>query len=71
MLSKWKAYRKTTSSCKFSSYCTYHPKYKKHRYELVDEPKKQPNRILLHGGIAIGIIKDCRTVTENVILKEG
>ena len=39
----------------------YDPKYRKHRYELVDNPKKQPNRTFLYEGITIGIIKDCRT----------
>ena len=26
----------------------YDPIYRKHRYELVDEPKKQPNKIIVH-----------------------
>ena len=36
----------------------YHPKYREHRYELVDNQTKQPNRIYLHEGIGTGIIKD-------------
>ena len=35
--------------------------YKKHRYELVDEPIKQPNRRFLHIDLALKIIMDCRT----------
>ena len=39
----------------------YNKIYKKHRYELVDEPIKQPNRRFLHIDIALKIIMDCRT----------
>ena len=35
--------------------------YKKHRYELVDEPIKQPNRRLLGTDLALKIIMGCRT----------
>ena len=35
--------------------------YKKHRYELVNEPKYQPNRRFLCGDFALRIIMDCRT----------
>ena len=31
----------------------YDPVYKKHRYELVDKPKKQPNRRFLRSDLAI------------------
>ena len=34
--------------------------YKKHRYELVDEPIKQPNRRFLCIDLALKIIMDCR-----------
>ena len=34
--------------------------YKKHRYELVDEPIKQPNRKFLRIDLALKIIMDCR-----------
>ena len=47
----------------------YHPNYREHRYELVDNQKKQPNRINLHGGIGTGIIKDCR-IAEACNLKK-
>lgn len=40
----------------------YRPDYRKYKYELVDEPKKQPNRIFLHEKVVAGIIMDCRTV---------
>ena len=35
--------------------------YKKHRYELVDEPIKQPNRRFLRIDLALKIITGCRT----------
>ena len=35
--------------------------YKNPRYELVDEPKKQPNRRFLHSNLALKVIMDCRT----------
>ena len=39
----------------------YHQVYKKHRYELVDKPKKQPNRRFLRSDLALKVIMDCRT----------
>ena len=48
----------------------YDPKYRKHRYELIDNPKQQPNRISLHEGIAIGIIKTVKQ-PRDAVLKEG
>ena len=39
----------------------YHSDYRKHRYELIDEPKKEPNRIFLHEDLAIKKIMFCRT----------
>ena len=35
--------------------------YKKHKYELVDEPIKQSNRKFLRIDLALKIIMDCRT----------
>ena len=35
--------------------------YEKHRYELVNEPKYQPNRRFLRSDFALRIIMDCRT----------
>ena len=39
----------------------YDPVYKKHRYELEDKPKKQPNRRFLRSDLALKIIINCRT----------
>ena len=39
----------------------YDPVYKKHRYELVNRPKKQPNRRFLRSDLALKVIMDCRT----------
>ena len=39
----------------------YNKIYKKHRYELVDEPIKQPYRRFLRIDLALKIIMDCRT----------
>ena len=34
---------------------------RKHRHELVDEQKKQPNRIFISKELATKVIMDCRT----------
>ena len=39
----------------------YDPLYKRHRYELVDKPKNQPNRRFLRSDLALKVIMDCRT----------
>ena len=39
----------------------YDPVYKKHRYELVGKPKKQPNRRFLRSDLALKVIINCRT----------
>ena len=39
----------------------YDPVYKKHRYELVDKPKRQPNRRFVRSNLALKVIMDCRT----------
>ena len=39
----------------------YDPVYKKHRCELVNRPKKQPNRRFLRSDLALKVIMDCRT----------
>ena len=44
--------------------------YKKHRYELVDKPIKQPNRRFLRIDLPLKTIKDCRTV-ESCSLKRN
>ena len=35
--------------------------YKKHRYELVNKPKKQPNRKFLCSNLALKVIMNCKT----------
>ena len=40
---------------------TYNSNHRKHRYELVEEPKKQCNRIFIDAKLAIKVIMDCRT----------
>ena len=35
--------------------------YKKRRYELVNKPKKQPNRRFLRSDLALRVIMNCRT----------
>ena len=39
----------------------YDPVYKKHRYELVNKPKKQPNRRFLRSNLSLKVIMDCKT----------
>ena len=39
----------------------YHSDHRKHRYELVEEPKKQCNRIFIDEKLAIKVIMHCRT----------
>ena len=39
----------------------YEPVYKKHRYELEDKPKQQPNKRFLRSDLALKVIMDCRT----------
>ena len=46
----------------------YDPAYIKHRYELVDKSKKQPDRRFLRSGLALKVIMDCRT-DESCYLK--
>ena len=35
--------------------------HRKHRYELVEKPKKQVNRIFIDQKLAIKVFMDCRT----------
>ena len=37
--------------------------HRKHRHELVDEPKKQSNRIFIDEKLATKVIMDCRTTS--------
>ena len=45
-------------------YLSYH---KKHRYELIDELKKQPNRIAIHKKLVTKIIMICRTTAAHML----
>ena len=38
----------------------YHLDHRKHSYELIDKPKKQPNRIFINKELAAKVIMDCR-----------
>ena len=59
---KWKAHRTKFRSQKFTSHHNkYDQVYKKPRHELVNEPKKQPNKRFLGSDLALKIIIDCRT----------
>ena len=40
----------------------YISNHRKHRFELVDEQKKQPNRIFINKESIIKVIIDCRTM---------
>ena len=39
----------------------YHSNHRRHKYELVDEPKKQPDRIFTSKKLIVKVILDCRT----------
>ena len=39
--------------------------HRNHRYELVDEPKKQPNRAFIRKELVTKIIMDCRTTAAH------
>ena len=41
----------------------YNSNHRKQKYELVEEPKKQVNRIFLDQKLAIKVIMDCRTTS--------
>ena len=59
---KWKAYRKKLGHKNLPVITNkYDPVYKKHRYELVDKPKKQPKRRYLRNDLALKVIMDRRT----------
>ena len=72
---KFIEYTRTMGICKLAVITRrFPPKYRKHRCELVDEPKKQSNIIFLHEGLAIKIIMDCRVdngLTRNFKKKLG
>ena len=43
----------------------YPSNLRKRKYELVNEPKKQPNRIFIDTKLAIKSIMDCRTISAH------
>ena len=43
----------------------YHSDHPKHRHELVEEPKKQVNRIFIDKKLAIKVIINCRTTSAH------
>ena len=43
----------------------YHSSHRKQRYELVEEPKKQVNRVFIDKKIAMEVLMDCRTVSAH------
>ena len=44
----------------------YHSDHRKHRYELVDKPKKQCNKISIDAKLAIKVIMDSRTTSAHI-----
>ena len=47
----------------------YNSNHRKHKYELVEEPKKQINRIFIDQNLAIKVIMDCRTTSAQKFKK--
>ena len=43
----------------------YHSDHPKHRYELVEEPKKQVNRVFIDKKLTIKVIMNCRTTSAH------
>ena len=43
----------------------FHSDHRKYRYELIEEPKKQINRIIIDEKGAIKVITDCRTTSAH------
>ena len=43
----------------------YHSEHRKHRYEPVEEPKKQVNRIFIDEKLASKVIMDCKTTSAH------
>ena len=48
---------------------TYHSDHRNHRYEIVDEPKQQPNKNFIDQKLAIKVIMDCRTTSAHKFRK--
>ena len=45
----------------------YHSDHQKHRYRLVEEPKKQCNRIFIEEILVVKVIMDCRTTSAHKV----
>ena len=43
----------------------YYPDHRKHKYKLVDELKKQCNRIFIDEKLAIKVIMDCKATSSH------
>ena len=43
----------------------YNSNHRKHRHELVEEPKKQVSRIFIDEKLVIKVIMDCRTSEQD------
>ena len=43
----------------------YHSDQRKHRYEVVEEPKNQFNRTFTNAKLAVKVVMDCRTTLAN------
>ena len=43
----------------------YNSNHRKQRYELIEEPKKQVNKIFISKKLAIKVIMDCRTTSAH------
>ena len=41
----------------------YHSDHRKHKYEIIDETKKQPNRIFIDEQLTVKVIMDFRTTS--------
>ena len=63
---KWKIYEEGLDKKYFREMTTqYHSGHIKHRYELVEKPKKQCNVIFMDEKVAIKVIMDCRTTSAH------
>ena len=70
-MAKWKKYEEKLGHKNLPVITNKYDKiYKKHRYELVGKPIKQPNRRFLHIDLASKIIMNC-TTDKSCILKKS
>ena len=50
---------------------SFRPNHRQHRFELVDETKKQPNRIFIDKKLATKVIMGCRTAAHKFRTRLG